>query len=793
MIFDYEHDRAEKARISVAIRPFLTLLKILKISAIITGLALLLMENSQGWLVLIVAIVPFALENWWQGELHRLEPNLNSGKVEDLLASNILGRLSKNPTSEEIAKIILKSSGGAFIVSRFGLGSTTIESLATIPQNSPENIFRTATEIRQKLQTNTISGSVLTLAIVKNYPEYDKLLANFYLEYEDLERGVKWHDHIFSLLDKARIPIKDGGLARDWSFGWTPTLDRFGKNITNRVSGNILMSSNLEQHEDLVHKMVAHFSGNGRQNIALIGPDGVGKSTVVNAFAYRILDGNSGVPSNLQYRQVISLDSASIIAAAPGRGEIENLVNYILAEAYAAKNIIICLDNAQLFFEDGVGSVDISNVLLPILEAGRVRIILTMDEQRFLQISAKNPALAAALNRLQVQPAGFEETLAVMEDKLLVFEQQHKVFYRYQALKEAYKLSARYIFDLEMPGRAVKLLEMSASYANDNLVDATSVEKAIEQTMNVKISTARVDEEKDTLLNLEKLLHARMIGQERAVSAVANALRRARAGVRNQNRPIGTFLFLGPTGVGKTELAKALAETYFNGEENIIRLDLNEYVNLDDVSRLIADGSIDSGSLTSQVMKKPFSVILLDEIEKAHPNVLTALLQVLDEGILRDEKNREVSFRDAIIIATSNAGAERIQELIARGYDSKNSEELIVNDLIASREFRPEFLNRFDEIVVFEPLSKDNLLQIIDLMIAGVNKTLAGQKITVSVSQEAKVLLAELGYDPKLGARPMRRVIQKVVENTIARKMLSGEVSAGSDIIIDETIVRESL
>ena len=793
MIFDYEHDRAKKARISVAVRPFLTLLKILKISAIITGLALLLMENSQGWLVLVVAIVPFALENWWQGELHRLAPNLNSGKVEDLLASNILGRLSKNPTSEEIAKIILKSSGGAFIVSRFGLGSTTIESLATIPQNSPENIFRTATEIHQKLQTNTISGSVLTLAIVKNYPEYDKLLANFYLDYEDLERGVKWHDHIFSLLNKAKIPIKDGGLARDWSFGWTPTLDRFGKNITNQVSGNILMSSNLEQHEDLVQKMIAHFSGNGRQNIALIGPDGVGKSTVVNAFAYRIIDGNSGVSSNLQYRQVISLDSASIIAAAPGRGEIENLVNYILAEAYAAKNIIICLDNAQLFFEEGVGSVDISNVLLPILEAGRVRIILTMDEQRFLQISAKNPALAAALNRLQVQPAGFEETLAVMEDKLLVFEQQHKVFYRYQALKEAYRLSARYIFDLEMPGRAVKLLEMSASYANDNLVDATSVEKAIEQTMNVKISTARVDEEKDTLLNLEKLLHARMIGQERAVSAVANALRRARTGVRNQNRPIGTFLFLGPTGVGKTELAKALAETYFNGEENIIRLDLNEYVNLDDVSRLIADGSIDSGSLTSRVMKKPFSVILLDEIEKAHPNVLTALLQVLDEGILRDEKNREVSFRDAIIIATSNAGAERIQELIARGYDSKNSEELIVNDLIASREFRPEFLNRFDEIVVFEPLSKDNLLQIIDLMIAGVNKTLAGQKITVSVSQEAKVLLAELGYDPKLGARPMRRVIQKVVENTIARKMLSGEVSAGSDIIIDENIVRESL
>ena len=396
------------------------------------------------------------------------------------------------------------------------------------------------------------------------------------------------------------------------------------------------------------------------------------------------------------------------------------------------------------------------------------------------------------MNRLQVKPANYDETLAVMQDKLLIFEHQNGVFYQFQALKEAFKLSERYIFDLEMPGRAVRLLEMAAGFADNKIVTASSVEKAIEQTMNVKIATANVNEEKETLLNLEDLLHARMVGQEKAVSAVANALRRARTGVRNQNRPIGTFLFLGPTGVGKTELSKALSEVYFNGENNIVRLDLNEFVNLDDVSRLIADGARDASSLTAQMMKKPFSVVLLDEIEKAHPNVLTALLQVLDEGILRDEKNREVSFRDAIIIATSNAGSERIQELISRGYDSTSAEEIIVNDLIASREFRPEFLNRFDEIVVFEPLTKENLMQIIDLMIAGVNKTLAGQKITVSVTPEAKILLANLGYDPKLGARPMRRVIQRVVENTIARKMLSGEAQAGSNIEITPEIVRQS-
>ena len=789
MSFKYSHLRAKKSRLMNGLRPFLFLLKLLKIIGILSGFSLTLIDSSYGWLILSLSGLVTIFIYWWNGELHRLAPGLET-TIEERMASNILGKLSKNPTSEQIAKIVLESSGGKFIVARFGLGKTTIESLAQIPQNSPEQIFQTALQIQQKLETKTVSGSVLALAIIRNFPNFENLLAQFYIDFEDLERGVLWHDHIFSLINQSKIPIKTGGIARDWSFGYTPTLNRFGTNITSQVSNNILMSSNLEQHKDLVSKMVEQFSGNGKQNIALIGIDGVGKTTVVNSFAAKIANGSEKIPSNLRYRQVISLDASSLIAAAPGRGEIENLLNYILNEAYAAKNIIICLDNAQLFFEDGVGSVDVSNLLLPIIQAGALRMILTLDEQRFLQISAKNPALAQAMNRLQVKPANYDETLAVMQDKLLVFEHQNGVFYQFQALKEAFRLSERYIFDLEMPGRAVRLLEMSAGFADNKIVTASSVGRAVEQTMNVKVATADINEEKETLLNLENLLHARMVGQEKAVSAVANALRRARTGVRNQNRPIGTFLFLGPTGVGKTELSKALSEIYFNGENNIVRLDLNEFVNLEDVSRLIADGARDSSSLTAQMMKKPFSVVLLDEIEKAHPNVLTALLQVLDEGILRDEKNREVSFRDAIIIATSNAGAERIQELISRGYDSSSAEEVIVNDLIASHEFRPEFLNRFDEIVVFEPLTKKNLLQIIDLMVAGVNKTLAGQKITVSVSPEAKLLLAEMGYDPKLGARPMRRVIQRVVENTIARKMLSGEAQAGANIEITPEIVQ---
>lgn len=275
-----------------------------------------------------------------------------------------------------------------------------------------------------------------------------------------------------------------------------------------------------------------------------------------------------------------------------------------------------------------------------------------------------------------------------------------------------------------------------------------------------------------------------MINQTHAVGVVSDALRRARAGVRNQNRPIGTFMFLGPTGVGKTELAKALADVYFGGEDRLVRLDMNEYVSNDDVTRLIADGADEPGSLTARLMKQPFSVVLLDEIEKAHPNVLTTLLQLLDEGILRDIRGREVSFRDAIIIATSNAGADRIREHIERGIDIEKFESQFIDELIESNLFKPEFLNRFDEIIMFRPLKKDELLQVVDLIIKDVNKTLELQKVSVTVSQDAKEYLVDAGYDPRLGARPMRRVVQRAVENTVAKQVLSGAVEAGGTVEI---------
>lgn len=785
LVFNYHSFRAQKARIGHAIQGvWLRLLAVIAVLLIISGVGLVIIGYAAGWILIGLAAIPAMLIEWYNNELRHLPSPKNPKSIDDMLSGDILGKLPKQPTPRDIATAIGTVQSGQFFGSRFGISARMLQEVSSEEVADMPAVWQEAGALRDQLGSEHISGGILVVALLRHFPEHEGLLAHLQLDDDDLVRGIQWHQHIRDLINQHARPKRTGGIARDWSFGYIPMLTRFGQNISEQIARGGLLSVNLEAHKEALNQMITTFGTAGHQNAVLVGATGVGKTTIVHAFAEKLLDASSELPDNLKFRQVIILDSSALIAAAPGRGELENLIMQVLGEAYNAKNIIICLDNAQLFFEEGIGSVDLTNLLLPILEAGRLRIILTMDEQRYLQIGQRNSGLINALNRISIDQANKSETIAVMRDQLIVTEFEKKVTYTYQSLEESYRLSERYIHDLAMPGRAIKLMQSAAGYAEDGFVTAQSVQKAIEQTMNIKVGIASGEDERRKLLNLEELIHKRMINQTRAVGVVSDALRRARAGVRNQNRPIGTFLFLGPTGVGKTELAKALADVYFGGEERMIRLDLNEYVRSEDVVRLIADGADDPMSLTAQVMKQPFSVVLLDEIEKAHPQVLTTLLQLLDEGILRDIKNREVSFRDAIIIATSNAGADRIREYIERGYQLEQFEKQFVDELINTNQFRPEFLNRFDEIVTFRPLNKDELVQVIDLILAGINKMMALQKITVNVAQDAKLLLVDRGYDPRLGARPMRRIVQRAVENTVAKQMLSGAVEAGSTIEI---------
>ena len=787
LIFVYKSVRSEKARISVKFNPIkLNLLSVLMIILLIVGISLIIVGSAYGWILIGLSAIPAMVVEWYNGELHHMAITNKTESIDGVLSADILGRLPKKPSPRDVAVIVSCVTGGQFFAARFGIGAKFLQELASDNKDDMQAVWQKAWDIRDQTKSKNISAAVLVAALIGCANNSQSLLSHLQLNADDLLHGIEWYNYLVGLIDQSKQPRRTGGFARDWSFGWTPLLNRFGQNISQQVSNYNASSHQLLAHDDSIGQLIGIFGGNGRQNAVLVGPDGVGKTQIVHAFAARLLDAAAAIPNSLKFRQIFILDSSALIAAAPGRGELEKLITRILVEAYSAKNIIICLDDAQLFFEDGIGSVDITNVLLPIIESGRLRMILTMDEQKYLQISKRNSKLMNSLNLITILPASRTETIAVMQDRSIMIEFQNHVTYMYQAVVEAYRLGERYIHDLAMPGKALQLLESAAHYGENGLITAKSVQQAIEKTLDIKVSIATGDNEREKLLNMEDLIHKRMINQSRAVKVVSDALRRARAGVRNQNRPIGTFLFLGPTGVGKTELAKALADVYFGGEDRIIRLDMNEYTSNDDVARLIADGADNANSLTARAMKQPFSVILLDEIEKAHPNVLSTLLQLLDEGILRDVKNREVSFRDAIVIATSNAGADRIREYIDRGHDIEKYEDQFVDELISSNQFRPEFLNRFDEIVMFRPLTKDELLQVVDLILVGVNKTLELQKISVNVADDAKRYLVEAGYDPRLGARPMRRIVQRAVENTVAKQMLSGDVEAGS--IIDITL-----
>jgi ATP-dependent Clp protease ATP-binding subunit ClpC len=791
---DYRSMRAQKARIGRRLNRTVAMLLWTSVVALsIAGAGLIFMKMPVGWTLIGLASLPYMLVMWRMHELHHL-PTGKDNTATSRLSGDILGQLPNKPTPSDFATAAGRVASGQFMAVRFGLSPNLLQSVAKADPNGTAELLETAETIRQKTSLEHITGSILAVALVRLFPERDSLLASMHLDDSDLEKGIIWQQHLRDLVEKHNTPRRTGGIARDWSFGYIPLLNRFGQNISEQIGrGGGLMTVDVGSHVTAIDQLVDTFGNGGRQNAVLVGNAGAGKTTIIHAFAERLLDASGSIPDSLKFRQVFILDAASLIAAAPGRGELEQLIMRVLGEAYSAKNIIICLDNAQLFFEEGVGAVDLSNVLQPILDAGRLRVILSMDEQRFMQIGRRNPALTNSLNRINVPAANAEETRIVMQEQLIMTEIQRHVVYMFQALEEAYKLSERYVHDLAQPGRALKLLESAASFSESGVVTINSVQQAIEKTLDVKISVASEAGDREKLLNMETLIHKRMVNQTRAVTVVSDALRRARAGVRNQNRPIGTFLFLGPTGVGKTELSKALADVYFGGESRMIRLDLNEFVRAEDVVRLIADGADDPSSLTAQVMKQPFSVVLLDEIEKAAPEVISTLLQLLDEGILRDTKNREVSFRDAIVIATSNAGADRIREYIDRGYKMEQFEADFVNELISSNQFRPEFLNRFDEIVLFRPFTKEELVQVCDLILASVNKTLEAQKIKVHVDDDAKIVLVDKGYDPRLGARPMRRVIQKAVENTVAKKMLSGVVKPGDTITISKAEVEAIL
>jgi ATP-dependent Clp protease ATP-binding subunit ClpC len=744
-------------------------------------LAMVIVVSSERRSVALLSaglgLVCFMLSQWYQHDLKPLPPDGMS--YTSRLSGEILGRLPRTitVTPRVLWEALSNHWQMYFIMNHSLLHSDSLLPAVSTNSHDTDQILQAAAALADQAGQTTIQPSHIIAAIQLQTPDLQPMYSRIKFSNEDILAIHQWLERIIELQSMERPFF--GGIGRDWANGFTPTLNRFASNLSFAIEQSGAHFGTMADSPG-VAAMQSSFA-QGAKAVALIGPDGIGKTSHVYGLAQLLLEGK--VVPTLQYNQIFGLNPSVIISNARHQGDLEDIVLTLMGEAVQAGHVILFLDDAQLFFSNGPGSVDLTQILLPVLQSGRVRLILAMDPSDFQRLRSHNSAFANLLSPVVLSERPQAEIMDILEDGVLSMEHQHNVVITYDAIREAYRLSGRYDTENAYPGKALNLLDLSLSHADGKLVTATSVQQAIEQSRGVKVA-AVAGAEADQLLHLEDLIHQRMINQTRAVKVISAALRRARAGVSNPNRPIGSFLFLGPTGVGKTELAKAIAATYFNDEANMVRLDMSEYQHPDDVKRLLSDGAQDN-SLILAVRRQPFTVVLLDEIEKAHPNILNLLLQMLDEGSLTDIGGRRVSFKDCIIICTSNAGADIIRQRIEQGEELENFEKEFTDNLITSGQFRPELLNRFDEIVLFRPLKPEELAQVVRLMVASINKTLANQNISVELTDAAVMKIVEVGNDPRLGARPMRRQLQRAVEDGVANRILTGQARAGDHITLD--------
>jgi len=629
------------------------------------------------------------------------------------------------------------------------------------------------------------------VAAAENDKSFRKLLFDNDLEAIDINYVISWDDFVTYEAEWSRKfwklanLLKKPGIGKQWAAGYTTNVDKYAVDVTKLIKKKNLSLHVVGRRRE-IERIERVLSRRGENNVLVIGRPGGGRSTIVYSFAKKILEGRS--TSVLNYRRVLELDMQAMFAGLKTPGEILERFKIVFSEAANAGNIILILDNIHNYIgkQEGVGSFDISSALIPYLGSPNLQIIGITTFDSFHRQIETNPAVMNFFERVKIEEPSKEETMFVLEDLLPGFEKQYNLKVGYKALRAVIELTDRYIQNVPFPEKAIDFLGELMVYVKTETDSKIVLSKHAAQVISQKtrIPAGEIQRpEREKLLGLEQFIHKRIVDQEEAVNVLADAMRRARAGVARKKKPIGGFLFLGPTGVGKTETSKALAESYFGSEERMIRLDMSEYQELSSIKRLIgsSDGK-EQGQLTNAIRENPFSLVLLDEIEKAHPKILNLFLQVLDEGRLTDNLGRTVSFRNSIIIGTSNAGAEFIRKYVEKkaGYAYSFFKKELTEYLLSERIFRPEFLNRFDAVIIFKPLSRENLIDIATLILQRLNKRLAeGKGIQFVITRELAEKIAELGYRPEFGARPMNRVVQDKIESKIAQKILSGELKRG--------------
>ncbi len=641
----------------------------------------------------------------------------------------------------------------------------------------------------------------------------------------------------------------------------TPTLDQLGINLTEAARAGKL--DPVIGREKEIERVIQILSRRTKNNPALIGEPGVGKTAIAEGLAHRIVSGD--VPETLAGKRVLTLDIGSLVAGTKYRGEFEERLKKIIEELRSSNDSVLFIDELHTLVGAGAaeGAIDAANILKPPLSRGELQCIgaTTLDEYR--KYIEKDAALERRFQPVMVEEPTVDDAIEILFGIRSRYEDHHKVKISDEAVRAAVNLSVRYVADRALPDKAIDLIDEAGSRVRlrnasappsikeaqrelegvtvlkDEAIASQDYEAAarlrdeetqgkerIEQmraawleeaaketpvvteeeiaqvvSMWTGIPVIRISaEESERLLNMETALHKRVIGQQEAIDIISKAVRRARAGLKDPKRPIGSFIFMGPTGVGKTELAKALAEFMFGSEDALVKVDMSEFMERHNVSRLVGAppgyvGYDEGGQLTEAVRRKSYSVILLDEIEKAHPEVFNILLQILEDGHLTDAKGRRVDFRNTIIIMTSNVGAQQIQKDTSMGFRAGGSEDATaiadydrMKDKVLTElknAFRPEFLNRIDATVVFRQLTREEIREIVDLLLMRVTVQLAGQQMELVVTDAAKDAIIAKGYDQTFGARPLRREIQHQIEDPLAERMLNASFEAGDTIVVD--------
>jgi ATP-dependent Clp protease ATP-binding subunit ClpC len=625
-------------------------------------------------------------------------------------------------------------------------------------------------------------------------------------------------------------------------YGKKSSLEKYGIDLTEEAKEGKLdpITGRDREVERLIHILLRRT----KNNPIIIGEAGVGKTAIVEGLAQEIASGKA--PKDLENKKIIQLDLSSLVAGASHRGEFEERLRAVIKETQAAGNVILFIDEIHTIIGAGdtEGALDASNIVKPFLARGQLQIIGTTTTVEYRRYFEKDKAFERRFQPVIADEPTEEVAIEMLKTLTPKYETFHKVSITPEAISSAVKLSKRYIGERYLPDKAVDLLDEAAAQVRlevnegkrtDNQIKQPDIEKVVSSWTGIPI-TKLTENESEKLLHLEDIIHKRLINQENAVTTVAEAVRRGRIGLSSASRPIASFIFLGPTGVGKTELAKALAEVLFGKEDAMIRLDMSEYMEKHEVAKLIGAppgyvGYEEGGQLTEAVRAKPYSIVLLDEVEKAHPDVFNILLQLLEDGRLTDNKGNTISFKNTIIIATSNIGSALIQQQLTDQAVAKTDDKVTApvsasgptNDQVAAKDveekkvadaretdvkkkfeeltkllvgelrkfFKPELLNRFDGVVVFEPLSQKNMTEVARLGINSTKKLLAMQGVDLDITQPAVERLAKEGYDPIYGARPLRRMIQSAIENPIAILLINKTFVQGDKILIDFDVKKE--